>query len=116
MNWPCISSEYVDMEIYQPNADSLRNTKCSDNMNELPIESEGRAEIRGFHFKQPIKSATAYMYHKSYNGMAYHEVFRLKVGQKFHSVIYPGSKSFGLWAWDYKDYKKVLKRFIELVK
>jgi hypothetical protein len=80
-------------------------------MTELLIEFEGRGEVRGFQFKQLKKSTKAYLYQKRYEDIAYFEVFRCKISAKFHCIIYPGSKSFGLWAWDYREYDKAMRKF-----
>ena len=83
-------------------------------MKELETEFEGRGEIRNFHFKQLMKSGRAYMYEKNFEGSISYEVFERRENKQFNCISYPGSNSFGLWAWDYREYNKALKKFNDL--
>ncbi|MBN2274493.1 MAG: hypothetical protein JXK95_09190, partial [Bacteroidales bacterium] len=78
---------------------------------ELPLEFDGRGEVSGWHFKQLMKSNTAYLYEKSFEDLKYYEVFRRRINTRFGCVAYPSSKSFGIWAWDYRDNNKALAKF-----
>jgi hypothetical protein len=63
---------------------------------EVPKSFTGKGEVRGVEFTQIAKTEKGYIYHRS---DGYFEVFRRKINQRFNIVSYPGSKSFGDWAW-----------------
>lgn len=68
---------------------------------ELSIEFEGIGEVRGYHFLQISKSDHGYIYQRTRVGQpTTYEVFKRTVNERFGTVSYPGSPSFGLWAWN----------------
>jgi hypothetical protein len=83
-------------------------------MKELLTEFEGRGEVSGNHFKQLMKSSSAYMYEKFFEGIRYYEVFQRKENARFNTVSYPTSASFGIWAWDYANYDRAIAKFESL--
>ena len=83
-------------------------------MKELELEFEGRGEVKGYHFKQVMKSDTAYMYQKTFEDLVNYEVFERRENLYFDCISYPNSPSFGMWAWDFKDIDKAIAKFNEL--
>ncbi len=84
---------------------------------ELPLEFDGKGEVKGYRFRQLHKSGKAYMYEKTCDeGDTSYEVFKRKTNRRFQSVSYPKSNSFGIWAWDIRNYERALERFNELNK
>lgn len=84
-------------------------------MKELETEFIGRGEVKGFHFKQVFRSMTAYMYEViPPNSCSYYEVFQRRVNERYDTVTYPKSSSFGRYAFTYLDFNTALKKFREL--
>ena len=84
---------------------------------ELPLEFDGKGEVSEYRFRQLKKTDKAYMYEKTCDeGSTSYEVFKRKINRRFQSVSYPKSNSFGLWAWDIRDYERALECFNELSK
>ena len=82
---------------------------------ELPIEFEGRGEVRGFRFRQILKSDKGYVYEVRQPELPPHyEVFRRVENPRFKCVSYPGSNSFGVWASTAKSLTDAFKRFDSL--
>lgn len=44
----------------------------------------------------------------------HYEVFKRKINTKFNCISYPSDKSFGLWAWTYKDLDNAIYKLEEL--
>lgn len=82
-------------------------------MDELSIEIKGRGNVRGTTFRQLSKSDKAYVYERidAYGNNDGYEVFRRRMNKKFGCESYPGSKSFGIWAWCFNSLDKAMERF-----
>lgn len=86
---------------------------------QLKTEFIGRGSVKGFNFKQVLKSEKAYMY--EVNGK-YYKVFERKIHRRFEQEIYPKDEHFGNWAWCFSsndkesDYNNALKAFNKLNK
>lgn len=79
---------------------------------ELPETFIGRGEVKGFHFRQLLRSEFAYIYHVSQpNGPQYYEVIKRIEDYRFNRISYPGSQSFGICAWTSYNYLEALNRF-----
>jgi hypothetical protein len=79
--------------------------------NEVEIEVEkipralakqffGRGEVRGFSFTQLAENDHAYLYEvEEPCGAIHYEVFQKKIDDRFNTMMYPKSNSFGKWAF-----------------
>jgi hypothetical protein len=85
-------------------------------MKELQKYFIGRGEMKGFVFTQKKASDNAYVYEVDMGDVTYYEVFKRRVNTRFeeHKVSYPSSKSFGIWAWSYRNDERAIKKFNEL--
>jgi hypothetical protein len=84
---------------------------------ELPLEFQGRGEVKCYCFKQNKRSNLCYIYEVlAPNGQVWYEVFRAKINPLYDNISYPSSKQFGLTAWTCKTREKAEVRFMELVK
>lgn len=88
-------------------------------MSEIKLIREefvGRGEVRGFLFSQRAKSEYAYIYEVQCveGGISHFEVFKRRVNQQFGNESYPGSKSFGFWAWTFSTFNRAYDKFEEL--
>ena len=72
-------------------------------MKELKTEFIGRAEVKGFIFKQLQSSDKGYLYQVNAGESQYYEIFKKKINTQFDCISYPKSTSFGMWA--YTTYK-----------
>lgn len=82
----------------------------------LQEEFVGRGEVRGFLFSQRAKSEYAYIYEVKCvdGGVSYFEVFERRENKLFQQESYPGSKSFGFWAWTFPTFNRAYDKFEEL--
>jgi hypothetical protein len=89
----------------------------------------GGGEVKEFKFTQIHFSTLAYLYEIDLgNGNIHFEVFKAKnapvcinfekrlYSDENFKDIYPKSKSFGVWAWCFKNKEKALNKFKELNK
>lgn len=84
-------------------------------MKELPIEFEGRGEVKGKSFKLLISSDNAYLYEcTGENFNTHYDVFRRRENRQFNCVSYPASKSFGKWAWTFNNLEEAEKKYNEI--
>lgn len=82
---------------------------------ELDKEFLGRGEVKRFKFIQIEASEKGYVYRvEPPNGLPYFEIFVRKVNTMFKKVSYPGSKSFGLWAWTYPTIEQAINKLKQL--
>jgi len=87
-----------------------KNTELQ--LKELPLEFGGRGEVKGFVFRQVAINDWGYIYEVKQSGVpAYFEVFKRMENNRFCCIAYPGSKSFGIWAWTTGDRASGLQRF-----
>lgn len=73
----------------------------------------GRGEVKGYLFNRITGNPRAFVYEVIGYGQKWYEVFLAKVSQ--HGEVYPGSKSFGIWAWSYFTRDRALLKLSELV-
>src|SRR2546428_13866776 len=84
---------------------------------ELPDNYIGKGEVKGFYFKKLFGNEFAYLYEVSdSDGNQRFEVFNRKINVRYSCISYPGSKSFGLWAWSCTTIDKAFERFEKLTK
>ena len=89
--------------------------ETSIEVKQLPLEFEGRGEIKGYSYRQVKRSNLCYIYEVlAPNGQAWYEVFRAKVNALYNNISYPSSKQFGISAWTIKSSDKAEKRFNEI--
>jgi hypothetical protein len=80
----------------------------------IPEQFSGRGEVKGYEFCLVRKTDRGFLYEVSSDGIKPHyEVFRFKINKQFSCVTYPGSKSFGVFAWTFKTKEMALKRLNE---
>lgn len=88
------------------------------NIKILPIQFIGKGEVKGFKFKQLIRSEKACLYEVDSNGHTYYEVFKIRIAKKPFTYElyepYPKANSFGYWTWTYSNYKKATLKFNEI--
>lgn len=82
-------------------------------MKELKKEFIGEGEVKGFLFTQLEASEKAYLYKVS-DGKIHYEVFQKRVNERYGNICKPTSKSFGRWAWTYRNYQEAINKFNEL--
>lgn len=83
---------------------------------ELPLEFQGRGEVKCYCFKQNKRSNLCYIYEVlAPNGQVWYEVFRAKINPLYGNISYPSSKQFGFSAWTCKSKAKAEIRFMELL-
>lgn len=92
----------------------------------LPQEFIGKAEVKGVRFKQLYTFNNSYLYERTSEDTdkKYYEVFLKKQINKFDfetntvldtkKEIYPKSKDFGIWAWCLLNEETALKKCNEL--
>jgi hypothetical protein len=83
-------------------------------LKELPLEFDGRGEVRGYHFRQLKRSENAYLYLVTSETTKHYEVFERKENPRYGCISYPASPSFGLWAWCPNSYERAIERFNSL--
>lgn len=82
---------------------------------QLPKQFIGRGEVRGFDFSLVSRSNWGFCYEVRIDGtITHYEVFLLKINKRFGCVSYPGSGSFGNWAWTYQTKEEAIKKLSEL--
>lgn len=79
-------------------------------MKQLKSEFIGKGQVKGFKFTQVKKTQHGYIYKVYDNNQVWYEVFKHRENRQFNCVSYPGTKSFGLWAWTCKTLEKALAR------
>lgn len=83
-------------------------------MKELFKEFIGTGEVKGFKFFQKRATEKAYLYEVSDEGKIHYEVFQKRVNERYGNICKPTSKSFGIWAWTYRNYQEAINKFNEL--
>jgi hypothetical protein len=94
---------------------SKQAQRDASQLKELPMEFNGRGEVRVFMFIRIYKSDRRYLYKVAQPRLPVHfEVFKRVDNKRFGCVSYPNSNSFGVWAWTAKDLDSALQRFNNL--
>lgn len=85
-------------------------------MKPLKYQFEGRGEVKGYTFTRVMSNPRGYLYEvkDTTSGELHYEVFKRKENKQFNMVSYPGAKSFGKWAWSYKDFNLALVQYKRL--
>lgn len=88
----------------------------NNNMKELELSFDGVGEVKGYSFKQLLKSDYAYIYEKTHieSGTKSYEVFKRVENTQFNCVSYPKSKSFGIWAHECSNFERAKCLFDEI--
>tara|TARA_R110002049_G_scaffold286773_1_gene468592 strand:- start:264 stop:542 length:279 start_codon:yes stop_codon:yes gene_type:complete len=79
-------------------------------MKELEKEFIGKGQVKGFKFTQVKKTKYGYIYKVDTKHTIMYEVFKRKENNRFKCISYPTNKSFGIWAWTYKNLDSALDR------
>ena len=83
-------------------------------MKELEKSFKGKGEVKGFMFTQIKKTEHAYIYKVDYYGGTHYEVFERKENERWDCISYPKSKSFGVWAWTYRNISDAVNKSLEI--
>lgn len=85
-------------------------------MRELKETFYGRAEVKGFIFRQVARTDCAYIYAVMPPGVKkpHYEVFRRKENHYFGVVRYPTANAFGFWAWTYPTLEMAQEKLRDL--
>lgn len=82
---------------------------------ELKKDFTGIGEVRDFNFKQLKKTKKGYIYQVNFsNECLWYEVFARKINDRYNTVTYPKSGSFGRYAWTYNAYEDALAKLKSL--
>ena len=77
----------------------------------LPKKFAGRGEVKGYEFSLVSKTNRGFCYEVTGSGIKPHyEVFRRKNNNRYHCESYPTSKSFGQWAWTYRNREQAIEK------
>lgn len=72
----------------------------------------GRGEVRGFSFTQLAENDRAYLYQvEEPCGTIHYEAFEKKINERFNTMMYPKSNSFGKWAFSFQSRHKAYDLF-----
>jgi hypothetical protein len=88
----------------------------------LPGTFTGKGEVKGFLFEKINESEKGYIYSvKDREKTQWYEVFKKKLSGENPQYVkaktgnmferYPKAKSFGYWAWTFKDLNKAVEKF-----
>jgi hypothetical protein len=95
--------------------ESMKNIQSAIK-SDLPLTFSGRAEVKGFLFRQIARSANGYLYEVLYKDVPIHyEVFKRIENRRFGCITYPSSKSFGRIAWTSRTYDEAMRKFETLL-
>jgi len=85
-------------------------------MKELSKYFKGRGEVKGYIFKQIVRSHKAYIYEISSEDSSrkHYEVFKKVENRRYNCISYPTSKAFGIWAWTCMSLERAVVKFNEL--
>jgi hypothetical protein len=83
-------------------------------MKELQENFIGRGEVKGFIFTQLNKSEKGFIYKVDTGSSVHFEVFKFRYNKQFDCISYPGSNSFGVWAWSCCDIERAKEIFNQI--
>jgi hypothetical protein len=80
----------------------------------LPKQFSGRGEVKGYEFALVSKTNWGFCYEVSASGIKPHyEVFNRKINNRYNCESYPGSRSFGYWAYAYRTKEDAIRKLEE---
>ena len=91
---------------------------------ELPLEFDGKGEVKGIRFVCDMQSGQAYIYERSDGNF---EVFERRstpicidfekriYSETDRKEIYPKAKDFGKWAWTYKTLEQAQAKYFDIM-
>lgn len=83
-----------------------------EEIRKLEEQFVGKGEVKGFNFLCLKSNKWGFLYEVYTNdGKTHYEVFERKINKQYACESYPGSKSFGKWAWTYGDREKAMAKF-----
>lgn len=83
-------------------------------MKALPIQFEGKGEVKDYTFTQINMTDKAFIYEVNSVHSKHYEVFKRIINKRHNCISYPKSKAFGIWAWDFRSLEAAYKKFNEL--
>ena len=83
-------------------------------MKELDECFKGKGQVKDFLFTRVMNNEYGYIYRVYADGRTHYEVFKRRENSMFNCVSYPTDKSFGVWAWTYRDVISASKKFYQL--
>ena len=84
-------------------------------MIELRKEFYGRGEVKGFRFVQLFKKSTGFFYKVfPLDAAPHYEVFERRINERYNTVTYPKSGSFGNYAWSYLEFEDAMIKYNQL--
>lgn len=86
------------------------NTISKKAPRELKSEFIGRGEVKGMLFRQIRVTNWGFLYEVTDCGTKRYEVFKRRINHRFATYSYPSSRSFGIWAWNYKDIRHAFNK------
>lgn len=92
----------------------MSNSETMPNLREIPEYFEGKGEVRHYTFTQVKKSEKGYIYEVQREGLKHYEVFERHPNTRFGIYSYPGSASFGHWAWTFNTLEMAMHKFNQL--
>jgi hypothetical protein len=88
-------------------------------MKPLPLEFDGKGEVKGYRFLHVHSNDYAYIYavyNKDTNGLSHYEVFEHKENRQYDCITYPKSPAFGQYAYTIKGIENAERKFEELTR
>lgn len=105
------------MAINEHNAENFsgnQNVVRPNTITTLPIQFQGRGEVKGYIFTQTYKTDRAFIYEVYSDDSIHYEVFKRLLNKRFACESYPTSKAFGIWAWTCMTLEDALDKLYEL--
>ena len=85
-------------------------------MKQLQKEFIGRADVKGFTFRQIERTEKGYLYEvtQPYVDKPHYEVFQRKINKRFGVVSFPSGEAFGKWAWTFPTLEQAREKLAEI--
>lgn len=83
-------------------------------MREPEKEFIGKGEAKGFKFKLLNANPRTFLYEVDIGHSKHYEVFLRKIHSQYGHIMYPRSKSFGVWAWSFYNLDRATAKFNQL--
>ena len=74
----------------------------------------GKGEVRGFQFSACRVGVFSTIYRVTVDSTIHFEVFEKRINKQYGCESYPGSKSFGQWAWTYPTENQAVIKFRDI--
>ena len=105
-----VKSDHVQNDRDEQIIDEIIEQDETDLMS-LPDCFPGKGEVKEYYFTLVSKTDRGFCYEVSLNGVITHyETFHRKINKRFGNISYPGSNSFGIWAWTFHKREDALEK------